>query len=193
MLAKRIEQEIQGRCCHHHVVVLQLLVNLYPIHTYLELGVHNGTSMSYVVSQSRPIHCIGIDLFESTISRYSHDHLQQARTEKNIQALNTSSSKLTLIRGNTRHQSTLDQAISALDGRSIDLLFIDGDHEFAGAESDFLLYSPLVSIGGFIIFDDAHAQYPGIIACIKKHIESSLKYKVLGLFEGCDLIIQRVA
>jgi len=75
----------------------------------------------------------------------------------------------------------------------VDLLFIDGDHEFPGVESDFLLYSPLVSVGGLIVFDDAHAQYPGVLKCIQTHVEGSPNYRILGLFEGCDLIVQRLA
>lgn len=192
-LQHRVERAVQGRCCHHHVVILNLIAKLYPIGTYLELGVHNGTSMSYVVSQDRPIHCIGVDLFEETSARYARDSLQQARTERNIQAINTSKSRVTLIKGNTRATNTREAVVEALAGTKVDLLFIDGDHEYPGVESDFLLYSPLVAVGGFIVFDDAHAQYPGILKCIQTHIESSPNYRILGLFEGCDLIVQRLA
>ena len=192
-LQHRVERAVQGRCCHHHVVILHILTKLFPISTYLELGVHNGTSMSYVVSQDRPIHCIGVDLFEETSSRYALDSLQQARTERNIQVMNSSQSKVSLIKGNTRASTTREAVVAALNGGQLDLLFIDGDHEYPGVESDFLLYSPLVSVGGLIVFDDAHAQYPGVLKCIQTRVEGSHKYRILGLFEGCDLIVQRLA
>lgn len=41
-----------------------------------------------------------------------------------------------------------------LDARPIDVLFIDGDHRYAGAKADFDLYSPLVRSGGLIAFHD---------------------------------------
>jgi FkbM family methyltransferase len=41
-----------------------------------------------------------------------------------------------------------------LGGRTIDLLFIDGDHSYYGARTDFLQYSPLVRDGGLIVFHD---------------------------------------
>lgn len=41
-----------------------------------------------------------------------------------------------------------------LDGREIDVLFIDGDHSYGGAARDFLLYRRFVRDGGFIGFHD---------------------------------------
>lgn len=37
---------------------------------------------------------------------------------------------------------------------SVDLLFIDGDHSYKSVLSDWLLYSPLVSSGGMVVFHD---------------------------------------
>lgn len=37
----------------------------------------------------------------------------------------------------------------------VDLLFIDGDHSYAGCLADWLLYSPLVRPGGIVAFDDS--------------------------------------
>ena len=36
----------------------------------------------------------------------------------------------------------------------LDVLFIDGDHSYAGAQSDYLLYKDLVRPGGYIVFHD---------------------------------------
>ena len=36
----------------------------------------------------------------------------------------------------------------------IDLLFIDGDHQYASVLTDWLLYSPLVRPGGLVAFHD---------------------------------------
>ena len=39
-------------------------------------------------------------------------------------------------------------------GDKIDVLFIDGDHTYAGVKADFDLWSPLVRPGGLVIFHD---------------------------------------
>lgn len=192
VLTNSIRNSVQGRICHHHVVVLNTLVRLYPIQTYLEIGVHNGTSMSYIVNQHvRPIKCIGVDLFSDTISRYTHDKLSMERAYQNINAANCSKSDIKLIKGNSQAETTLEKVKIELGERRVDLLFIDGDHEFAGVESDFLLYSSLVRSGGFIVFDDVNTQYPGILKCIEKHVRNSHEWSIIGLYENTDLIIQR--
>ncbi len=191
--AAAVTKGVQGRICHHYVVVLQILVKLFPIRNYLEIGVHNGTSMSYVVHQThRPLKCIGVDLFSDAPKRYAHDKLQMGRTQQTIDRMNISGSEIHLLKGNSQSATTHDSVRTALSGEQVDLLFIDGDHEFAGVESDFLMYSGLVRPGGFIVFDDANSQYPGILKCIEKHVENSAEFKIVGLFGNTDLIVRRV-
>lgn len=192
-LTNSIQASVKGRICHHHVVVLNALVRAHPIETYLEIGVHNGTSMSYVVNQHvRPLLCVGVDLFSGTIARYAHDKLQQERTEANIRASNFSGSTIRLVKGDSRNASVYLNVVGELEGRPVDLLFIDGDHDFAGVESDFLMYSRLVRPGGFLVFDDANATYPGILKCIEKHVRNSPEWRIIGPYENTDLIVQRV-
>jgi len=191
-LKDTVEKTIEGRCCHHHVVILNILVKLYAIEIYLEIGVHNGTSMSYVVNQTvKPVQCIGIDLFSST-ERYARDHITIARSEQNITRLNTSHSTIHLLKGDSQSESMVKRVQNALLYKPVDLLFIDGDHEFAGVERDFLLYSPFVRSGGLIVFDDANATYPGILKCIEKHVKQSNSFRIIGLFENTDLIVQKL-
>jgi predicted O-methyltransferase YrrM len=191
-LDRSVRASVKGRICHQKVRILNALVKLYPIQTYLEIGIHNGTSMSYIVNQPyRPITCIGVDLFSDTIQRYAHDKLQIDRTRQNIQAANSSKSSITLIKGNSRTASTVRDVSTVLNGRPLDLLFLDGDHEFAGVEADFLIYSPLVRPGGFIVFDDVNSQYPGILKCIETYIQNSPEYESIGLYENTDLVVQK--
>jgi Methyltransferase domain len=41
-----------------------------------------------------------------------------------------------------------------LAGEPLDVLFIDGDHSYEGAMADWVDYSPLVRLGGLVIFHD---------------------------------------
>ena len=149
--------------------------------------------MSYVVNQHvRPVRCIGIDLFSDTTSRYTHDKLQQKRTEANIQSNNFSNSQVKLIKGDSRAAATFQAVRAELSDGLVDLLFIDGDHEFAGVESDFLMYSRLVRPSGFLVFDDVNPEYPGILKCIEKHVKGNPEWRIIGLYENTNLIIQRV-
>ena len=59
-----------------------------------------------------------------------------------------------LIRADSHKTETLHEVRKILDKRSIDFLFIDGDHTYEGVRKDFEMYSPLVRNGGIIAFHD---------------------------------------
>lgn len=60
----------------------------------------------------------------------------------------------TAINGDSSSETTVARVARALEGRRIDLLFIDGDHSLAGALADLRLYRPLVAPHGLIAFHD---------------------------------------
>jgi predicted O-methyltransferase YrrM len=61
---------------------------------------------------------------------------------------------LRLIRGDSHAPETLEKVKTALGGGRLDLLFIDGDHSYAGVSQDFADYGPLVRDGGIIALHD---------------------------------------
>ena len=61
---------------------------------------------------------------------------------------------LVLVRKDSHSPETLDIIRNALQGHSLDFLFIDGDHSYDGVRQDFTMYSPLVRQGGLIAFHD---------------------------------------
>lgn len=187
-LTKEIYKNIDGRVPHDRVAVLNILVKLFDIKSYLEIGVHNGASMSYVVNQNhKKLECYGIDLFcqNKAYTLYDPDNLNIDRSSKNIKNNNTSDSVVTLIAGNSTSQAVWNQVKDI----QVDLLFLDGDHNFPGVEKDFYNYSRLVRKGGFIVLDDCEPNYPAIIKLSEK-ITASDSFDVLGNFEDCDFIIQ---
>jgi len=62
--------------------------------------------------------------------------------------------QLVTLVGNSHDASTLDQLEAALEGRSLDVLFIDGDHSLEGVYQDFRDYAPLLREGGILAFHD---------------------------------------
>lgn len=62
--------------------------------------------------------------------------------------------KIHLIRADSHDIGTLNDVKGMLGEKNVDLLFIDGDHSYAGVKRDFELYSPLVGKGGIVAFHD---------------------------------------
>ena len=82
--------------------------------------------------------------------------------------------QLHLLRADSHDPSTLEQLKSILDGRQLDLLFIDGDHTYEGVRSDFEMYSPLAAEGGAIVFHDI-LDHPGFAACEVRRLWNEVK------------------
>ena len=59
----------------------------------------------------------------------------------------------------SHRRETFQEVARLLGGRPLDLLFIDGDHSYAGVASDFSMFSPLVRSGGLIGFHDIIPDY----------------------------------
>lgn len=62
--------------------------------------------------------------------------------------------ELLCIQGDSHSAATRTSFERALNGRSIDFLFIDGDHTYSGVKRDFEDYSPYVRQGGIVAFHD---------------------------------------
>lgn len=54
----------------------------------------------------------------------------------------------------SQDETTYEHVKTILDGRQIDLLFIDGGHTYVEVKADFEMYSELVADGGIVVFHD---------------------------------------
>jgi predicted O-methyltransferase YrrM len=186
-----VTKNISGRSCHQKVILLTLIQKFITIDAYLEIGVHNGTSMSFVVHQPRQLtHCIGVDLFENTIPPYISDKLSYNKSYINIMNNNISNSPITLITGNSFHSTTVDTVEIKLNNTLLDVLFIDGLHSYDGIKNDFETYTKFVKKEGFIIIDDYNSKYQGIVKYVKDEIQLNPKYTIIGTFLDNELIVK---
>ena len=111
------ENIIDGRICHSSIIVLNILDKFIDINNYMEIGVHNGGSMTMMLSSNKNKNLYGIDLFEdmyniekhlnsekfNTYSYFKRDNLSQQKTIKNLNIIKNNynnSSEITMIQGN---------------------------------------------------------------------------------------------
>jgi predicted O-methyltransferase YrrM len=66
-----------------------------------------------------------------------------------------------LVRANSHDLGTREKVRSIT--QEVDLLFIDGDHSYAGVQNDFRMYSELVRPGGIVVLHDI--SYPNLEGC----------------------------
>jgi cephalosporin hydroxylase len=124
--------------------------------TVLEIGTFRGGTLFIHSRLAAPdATLISVDLPGSPLGRiwrWAHTPIFN-RFTKNGQTLH-------LLRMDS-HRSATQYAVSKLlNGRKLDLLFVDGDHSYAGVRSDFEMYSPLVRPGGLVAFHDIAVQLP---------------------------------
>jgi cephalosporin hydroxylase len=62
--------------------------------------------------------------------------------------------RVTLLRCDSHDPTTVGLVQRAFDGAPVDVLLIDGDHEYEGVKRDFEMYRHLVRPGGVIAFHD---------------------------------------
>lgn len=135
--------------------------------TYLELGTYEGQSLCWMLDNvlTHPEStAIGVDPFIAVRRRAQHE--MAAVRDRAISNLSLSQYKdrVTLIELTSR-----EFLLSGVLGRSsIDILYIDGDHNAPAVLQDAVLGWPLVREGGLVIFDDYHLEadhqrkYPGV-------------------------------
>lgn len=67
--------------------------------------------------------------------------------------------RIICLQGDSHAAATMEQVRARLDGQTLDLLYLDGDHSYEGVASDFRLYAPLVRAGGLVVFHDIVPDY----------------------------------
>lgn len=70
------------------------------------------------------------------------------------QSFSREQQRIELIQGDSHDPQIFTELQNILGGRTIDYLFIDGDHTYAGVRQDFEDYSRLLSPGGIVAFHD---------------------------------------
>lgn len=89
-------------------------------------------------------------------------HSGGQRISVDLQSMKKPGQTIHVVHGNSHDPGTPNRVAGLLAGRSLDLLFIDGDHTYEGVSQDYHMYSPLVRVGGIIAFHDiVKTPWPG--------------------------------
>lgn len=157
---------------------------------YGEIGTYHGASLIAGIQRKEPCTFVGIDIFDGRFyNRDSEVPVTVETVKENVDRCNKHGHPYFLIEGNSHDIETLNK-VKAL-GFSFDLFLIDGDHSEDGAREDFEMYSPLVSSGGFMVFDDyGIAAWPGVKAAV-----DSISFEEKGFYKhgayGTTFVIQK--
>jgi predicted O-methyltransferase YrrM len=136
---------------HYHPHILYVLRELLGPEkkTYMEIGSYYGASSSLILSSEKPTDILALDLFV-----LEPNNNQEKEFMNNTFHYYKPIHKITPLKGDSQKEETIKKVKKMLNGREIDLFFIDGDHRYRPAVHDFLNYHDLVSKGGYIVFDD---------------------------------------
>lgn len=171
---------------HHHYHILFDIANTFGDKkiNYVEIGAYAGGS-SCLMLQRLNTTTISIDLGEPIPKVVVFENIIEYKNNNNYYKY---------IQGNSQTIETKNQVIQILNNSKvlgysdkIDVLFIDGDHSLNGVLADFNLYSDLVNIGGYIVFDDYYddVHSPDVKKALDEIILPNLvDYEIIGTFEN---------
>jgi len=99
-------------------------------------------------------HLLWRKLFERVIS-IEHDYHSVAAFLFALEEPRNS----TILWGSSINPSTVHKIETILAGQPLDVLFIDGNHDYEFVKQDFINYSPMVREGGIIAFHDTVSEH----------------------------------
>jgi cephalosporin hydroxylase len=118
----------------------------------IEIGTRSGGTLFAWVRASRAADLvISIDLPDG---RFGGGYDQRRSRLYAAFAADRPGTRMVMIRADSHAASTLEATRQILAGRAVDFLFIDGDHTYAGVQSDVEQYGALVAPGGMIALHD---------------------------------------
>jgi len=137
----QVEQEVSE--------LLSLVRDIKP-KTVMEIGsARGGTLFLFTRVASPDAALLSIDLPEGRFGGGYPKHMIPL-----FRSFADKGQSIHLIRADSHSPETLNEVRKVLGRRSLDFLFIDGDHTYEGVRRDFEMYSPLVREGGAIAFHD---------------------------------------
>lgn len=120
--------------------------------TVLEIGTGRGGTLFLLARAAREdALLVSVDAPDATGFGSRPEYAARARLYRSV---GRRTQRVVFLAADSHHADTLARVRHILAGRSVDVLFVDGDHTFDGVASDFRMYAPLVRSGGLVAFHD---------------------------------------
>ncbi len=174
-ILNNIISNMNGNTFHNHYHILYDLCNSFSVNnlTYLEIGAFAGGSASLVSTNEKVSNVFSIDI------GYPID---KEIPEKNVSKFKNRKCAYEYIKGDSKSPETIKYVYDNV--KNVNILFIDGDHKYNAVIKDFNIYEPLVSKGGYIVFDDYmdSVYSPDVFNAVNTLVESLDKnnYEIIG-------------
>lgn len=175
-IAKEIDKKnIEGFFSHEEGELLYYLAAGCPKNaTIVEIGSWKGRSTCWMGKASKNYSQAKIYAIDPHIGSPEHQGKDPVNTfqqfEKNLKKLDVFNRVTSIVKFS-------HQAINDIK-EEIDLLFIDGAHEYEAVKKDFDLWFPKLREGGIIAFHDSVGKgWPGVHRLIKEKIFSSQNFR----------------
>jgi predicted O-methyltransferase YrrM len=176
-----IINNMNGNSFHNHYHILYDICDSFEGGiTYVEIGTFAGGSASLISTHPKVNKVISIDLGMP---------INKSIPINNVTKFKHNDCVYNYIEGDSTNPSTIEQLRKLTT--NVDVLFIDGDHQYDGVIKDFNNYKDFVVKGGYIIFDDYqdYIHSPEVKKAVDDLIGdlNVLEYEILGSIEY-DLI-----
>jgi predicted O-methyltransferase YrrM len=136
------------------------LLKRRKLHTVIEIGTMKGGTLWLWCQLAMPdAIVISVDLPDGEFGGG-----YKAKDSKRFRAYAQAEQSLQFIRKDSHQRETRNEVAKKLNGRAVDLLFIDGDHRYRGVQKDFEMYAPFVRNGGIVLFHDI-LPHPKVPVC----------------------------
>lgn len=139
----RKEFEVKTMQVREEILALAKTVAELRPRVVLEIGTAFGGTL-FIWSQLASELVIGCDITDKSVQRSFYRKFPRFGSRCAVH----------LLTGDSHNAEFRKQVVSRLNGRTVDFLFIDGDHTEAGVTADYRDYRDLVRPGGIIAFHD---------------------------------------
>ncbi|MFL0245455.1 glycosyltransferase [Candidatus Clostridium stratigraminis] len=145
--------------------IMSYLAYYFKLKNYVEIGVHNGRILFSVAQTIKDTQgkAYGIDPY--TIDKVEEHHTDKKLNKKENKIFKTidfeaiyakvlrDTEALELSKVVKIIRKTSKKAAEYFKSNEIDMLHIDGNHDYQSVQSDYNIYSPLIREGGIIVFN----------------------------------------
>lgn len=143
--ANFIRSNMEGSTFHTHFHILYDICNSLNKDdvTYFEIGTFAGASAALMSMHPKVKKCYSVDIGYP---------MSEDVAIRNVNKFKHNECTYQYIRGSSYSKDIVDRVHQII--QDVDILFIDGDHDYQPVLDDFRNYNDLVLPGGYIVFDD---------------------------------------